>query len=419
MKLLTFLGTGPYGETEYSWKDKRYITCYAPVASCQFLSPDVMVVFATEKAEQAHGQFIAEKVNIPVQFVRVPEGKNDSELWQIFSKVTENVSPGEKVAFDVTHGLRSFPLIGLLVAAYLRVGLNVNLEAVFYGAYDVRDQLFTPHRTPMFELTPMLKLLEWASAADRFNSTGDSRDLASLLQQVRNGLAVEIKNEPENEPERLSRLSNLNNLSKALTDLSQGLALIRPEQVIQRAERLPTLIEKAQPVLAEADSGQPLSLLLGTIVNAYQPLARGHAADAQSAAEMLEVERRMIHWYMEREHWVQAVSLAREWLISWIMLRSGEQQLTILNKRHAIEKMVNCEAEALLQAKGNGQPYHPTCLQEFPEIEIVLGLWKSLTDTRNDIDHAGMRETPGDPSTLIKQIKKYIQQFDNLLVVNF
>jgi hypothetical protein len=49
-----------------------------------------------------------------------------------------------------------------------------------------------------------------------------------------------------------------------------------------------------------------------------------------------------------------------------------------------------------------------------PQIETVLGLWKSLTDTRNDIDHAAMRETPETPENLIKQIKAYIESLSSL-----
>ena len=100
------------------------------------------------------------------------------------------------MAFDITHGLRLFPLVGLLAAAFLRSGLSVDLQAVLYGAFDVRDRGVTPNRTPMFDLSPMLALLEWSTAADRFNRTGDSRYLASLVSAQRKQLALLARGDP-------------------------------------------------------------------------------------------------------------------------------------------------------------------------------------------------------------------------------
>jgi len=156
MKLITFLGTGRYDETEYTWQEQTKITRFAPVASCEFAQASEAVIFTTSEAEAVHGQALRDLLNIPISFVSVPKGENEAELWQIFSAIAKSVIPGEEVVFDVTHGLRSFPLIGLLAAAFLRAGLKVELKAIFYGAFDVRNQNATPHRTPMFDLTPMV-----------------------------------------------------------------------------------------------------------------------------------------------------------------------------------------------------------------------------------------------------------------------
>jgi len=192
MRLLTFLGVGNYQPTAYAWQGREHVSAYAPVASCRFLGPDCLTVFLTEEARQEiFDAFLADlPPGLTVQALSIPLGQNEAELWQIFDQVSGAVAPGEEVAFDITHGLRSFPLVGLLVAAFLRSGLHTPLRAVMYGAYDVRDRSVTPNRTPMFDLTPMLSLLEWAAAADRFNRTGDARYMASLLKQQQKKLAL-------------------------------------------------------------------------------------------------------------------------------------------------------------------------------------------------------------------------------------
>jgi len=412
MKLITFLGTGTYNKTKYVLDGKPPVrACYAPVASCRFVQADNVVVFATEEAEQAHAQALKKALRLPnekVLFVPVPKGQKDDELWAIFSRVAENVNPQEELAFDVTHGLRSFPLVGLLAAAFLRVGFGIQLKAVYYGAFDVRDQSVTPPRTPMFDLTPMLTLLEWAAASDRFNRTGDSRYFASLLREEQKRLALQAQKEPD----RLAQIGQIGKLASALTDLSQSLSLIRPHQVMQQAEHLNLQAQNALSVLAQSGAALPFQKLFDATLQAYQPLAlSGSAADARLD---LLIQRKLIQWYAQREHWMQTVSLAREWLVSWIMYHLGLTSLTVLSDRHRIEGVVNTEAAEFLKAKKEGFTFYSVFLRPIPSLETVLGLWKALTDTRNDIDHAGMRENPETPAKLTKNITTYIETLNSL-----
>jgi CRISPR-associated Csx2 family protein len=412
MKLLTFLGTGRYDETNYIWNGQEFLARYAPAASCNFAQANQAVVFATKDAEESHaqalGETLREQLNISPQFVTVPKGVDEPELWEIFSKVAEMVSPGEEVTFDVTHGLRSFPLIGLLAAAFLRAGMGIQLKAIFYGAFDVRDQSTTPTRTPMFDLTPMLKLQEWAAASDRFNRTGDARYFASLLREQQKNLALQAQGKPQ----RLEEIGQVGKLASALTDISQSLTLIRPNRAMQLIEKLPEKAKAALPVLAQTAAARPFQLVLNSTLDAYQSLAL--ADPAADAKQDLQTQLTLIAWYAEREHWMQAVSLAREWLVSWVMLQLGLTTLTVLGDRHRIEGVVNSEAAEFLKVKQQNQTFQPVFLKSLPQIETVLGLWKSLTDTRNDIDHAAMRETPETPENLIKQIKAYIESLSSL-----
>lgn len=408
MKLITFLGTGRYDATEYAWQGKTKITQFAPVASCAFAQATEAVVFITAEAEAVHGQALRDLLNIPVSFVSVPKGENEAELWQIFSAIARSVVPGEEVVFDVTHGLRSFPLIGLLAAAFLRAGLKIDLKAIYYGAYDVRDQSVVPHRTPMFDLIPMAALLEWATAADRFSRTGDARYFASMLRSQQKNMAVQAQGNYD----ELSKIGSIGTLASALTDISQSLGLIRPHLAMQQVARLPEKVEQALPTLAKAEATLPFRLLLNSMLESYQALALKEPA--QDVQKDLEIERALIVWYAEREHWAQAVSLSREWLVSWVMFHLGLNNLTVLSDRHRIEGVVNAEAAEFLKSKEQQKEFVPVFLKSLAQLDTVLGLWKALTDVRNDIDHAGMRENPGKPEDLVKQINKHILAIQNL-----
>jgi hypothetical protein len=142
-------------------------------------------------------------------------------------------------------------------------------------------------------------------------------------------------------------------------------------------------------------------------LQSYAPLAL--ASPLTDSRQDLLTQREMIVWYSDREHWMQAVSLAREWLVSWVMFHLEINSLTVLSDRHRIESVINNEATEFLKAKKVGKIFRPVSLQALPLPETVFGLWKSLTDTRNDIDHAAMRETPEKPEVLVKNIKSYIK----------
>lgn len=410
MKLLSFLGTGKYETTCYAYAGEEYTGRLSIAASCRFLKADTVILFLTEEAHQQHIELLREEIPPGVEMVTrpVPHGHNETELWAVFQEVSGSVSPGEEVAFDITNGLRSFPLVGLLVAAFLRSGLEVNLKAVLYGAFDVRDRSVTPNRTAMFDLSPMLALLEWSSAAERFNRTGDARYLAGLIREQKNRLAVEAGGDRE----LISQAGALGSLATGLTDISQAIHLIRPSLALGICADLPRRMENARPALNRATAAMPFDLVLGEVANRFTPLGLANPLLEENLPEMLAKQRLMIQRYADWELWVQAVTLAREWLVSWFMVRGGMTDIVSAAARKDMEFRINGEARELIQAQKRGLPFPP--LAAHPAGQEGLTLWSMVIDTRNDIDHAGMRKKPGEPKTFIALIEKVIERINQL-----
>ena len=412
MKLLTFLGTSRYSTTTYTWENEEHECPYAPAATAHFLNPDETIVFLTEGAQkEVLSKFKKElPAGMAVREVSIPIGETEEELWQIFAKISDVVNVNDEVAFDITHGFRFFPLLGLLAAAFFRSGLSVKLQGVFYGVYSHER----PERTPILDISPMLRLLDWAEAAARFNRTGDSGYLASLLNDEKSKLAKTFQGDQE----KLSTLCGINNLGGALSNISQSLRLIRPVQTMEQVASLPTYINKAKAPLVESEGTKPFVMLLESIEKTYQSLGLEDPKNTENSPEILATERNMIAWYLEKKQWVQAVSLAREWLVSWVMYHLNVRHFNVLEERHRVSALINTEAASFLSAKKNQREFVPLSLRPVPQVETVLGLWKALTDDRNDIDHAGKREDPGKPKVLIKNIKTHVQTLQELSLEN-
>ena len=58
---------------------------------------------------------------------------------------------------------------------------KVQIEGLIYGAFDAKTN---ENKTPIFDLLPIVSLLEWTTATDQFIKTGNGQALASLLINV-------------------------------------------------------------------------------------------------------------------------------------------------------------------------------------------------------------------------------------------
>jgi CRISPR-associated Csx2 family protein len=123
MKLITFLGIGDYEER------RRTVGTTSPSQPHSFrrrlvhwLKPEATCVLLTEKARERHWNDLSQRLQGHTQIVEVdiPDGKSEAELWEIFEAISEAVQEGDEIAFDITHGFRSLPVIALLTIAYLK-----------------------------------------------------------------------------------------------------------------------------------------------------------------------------------------------------------------------------------------------------------------------------------------------------------
>ena len=349
MKLITALGAGKYEPVTYRWNDHTYETSFVQEAFVHWLKPEVTCVLLTEKARETHWNNLCQRLQEHTQIVEVdiPDGKSEAELWEIFEAISEVVQEGDEIAFDITHSFRSLPMIALLTIAYLKQVKGVKVQYVLYGAYEARDN----QGAPVFDLTPFADLLDWLAAAKMFTATGDSSELGQLIQEIQNDAYRNREAYGENLPRALK------NFGAALAEVSHDLLLTR---VPNLPKSVSNLIEKQKRASAEvSDWTPPLTLLLDKIADAYEPFQD----------DSLPTQAALIRWYLNHNHIVQAVTLAREWVVS----------------DYARQKSLSRDdAEAELNQRANNQ-----------ESDELVQLWSSIRNIRNDLAHCGFGREEG------------------------
>ncbi|WP_390693378.1 TIGR02221 family CRISPR-associated protein [Aetokthonos hydrillicola] len=316
-------------------------------------------------------------------------------MWETFKTITKHVNEKDSVVFDITHGLRSLPFLVFLFAAYLKAAKRVTIDAIYYGALELGN-FKTGLPAPVIDLSEFVSMIDWLTATERFVEIGDGQALANLLKTaIPSG--VELRDNPASRPLK----SQLEKTAKSIETISLALNLTRPIETMQSATSLEEILKQAESSFAER--AKPFSLLSERVVQEYGQFALESPTDQAALAENLWLQLQMIKWYIQRDRVVQAVTLAREWLISVLVLKFGELMLDHRKGRKYVEDAIN---NAVEKTKVSSRPIIASpCDEKFaelPQTDELVKLWSQMTELRNDIAHVGMNLNP-QPALKLKE----------------
>ena len=368
LKVLTFIGLGNYEKTTYVKHDdacKTSETDLFPEAVAELYEPDKIIAFVTPKVKDIKGEVIESLKKDLNNFSTndIPDGNSSEELWRIFEVCAEAVEPRDEIILDITHAFRSIPLLVFIVAAYLRQVKAVELKHIIYGAFEARDT--SKNKTPIFDLTPFVNLLNWMNAVNVFQRTGDARQIAAL----------DIHDD----------------IRDVLEKLSESLFTNRTIEVQEAASEFKGLPIHSLITAKAKGSQAPFQMLIEQLQENYGSMAFDDPRN--SPEQSIKKQYEQIKWYMDNQHYFQAIILIREWLVSWQYLEwqssaIGNSWLQRENRR---------PVEARFRGHSSRAP--------IPSAD-VKDLWDACANLRNDLAHCGMRPSPLLAEDAIKAIEK-------------
>ncbi|MCS7224471.1 MAG: TIGR02221 family CRISPR-associated protein [Armatimonadetes bacterium] len=396
MKALTFLGTGSYQQVTYVWENSACQTNLFPVAVAQIFAADPIVVFVTPEVK-GHKNFtdLVCALGNRVQAVDIPSGKSESELWEIFQKCVESVNEGEEILLDITHAFRSLPLIVFTVAAFLRQVKNVTIRHIVYGAFEAKD---ANNQAPIFDLTPLLDLLDWLSGAEFFIKRGDASLLGEKLTAV-HGKAWRQRGSLDL-PTKLSRLGT------CLKELSLSLHLGRPIEVMERSHSLLHLVDQVAPEVERW--ARPFAIILNKIRTEAEELA--YASPTTLSEDNLRKQLKIIEYLIGKGQIAPALLLEREWIVSWVVYHSQRDRWLDEKVRSEAEKAPNTARQRLEGAVTQV----PSWFEQLPSRDLVTRVWSKIVELRNDLAHCGMRTPHVDSRALVRRAKDVLSEFRQL-----
>lgn len=380
MILLSFIGKGVYGETIYKFEDKQSeSTCYVVKALKELFSPNKVFLLMTNQAKQRESEL---KNILEFETISIPEGKNETELWEIFQQVIEKIPEKEELILDVTHGFRSLAILLLAILAYLKATKQVSVKYILYGAYDAREN----EVAPIFNLMPFMDLINWSFATENFLQKGDASLVSSLIKNIH---SQAYRNKNDYLPKGLQNIGN------TLENISKAFSVVRPKEIIEQAQSLPKQIEESYKDVNSLSPARPFQFLLDKIKDRFQSFLPKEKTISLNSKEEILIHAEILKYYLETQQYQQAITLARELIVSHVCILNN---LDMMKERARVEGFLNLTSDNNLQIP-----------------EELKKLWGAITDSRNDINHAGMRENPAGTTTLIRNIETYCKDVIELL----
>lgn len=382
IKVISFLGTA-VRPASYDYRGQIYEGSLFQIALRQFIPFDELLVFVTPQALEKSYPTLAALADPRIRPVDIRLGRTSAGLWQIFSALVENVAQGDRVIFDITHGLRSIPFLTFLAAAYLRSAKDVKIEAVLYGAFE----LGMP--APVIELTEFVDLLDWLMATNQFIKTGNAADLAACLSQTEHPAVQK--------------------LAQTVEGIAAGLHLLRPFETSQAAAELGLDLAALRPALPP-----PFTVLADSLLQSYGRFGR---PGSDESGIQLRYHLEMVNWYHQRKQVVHALSLGREWVVSL---------LCFLFDLPLRDSAARAEMELLLvggseKDKQTGQVRRSPYLEAWKKLPLrkrLLWLWGGddykLANLRNDVLHCGFRPNAKSSVEVLKEADKVLLELNNI-----
>ncbi len=414
--LLTSLGMRAF-RTTYEWNGEKATASLTPLALVQLLdkAPNRVVAVLTKEAKAETWSIFEEGIHQTLGFapegIDIPDGNSSDEIRQILESVAARVPEGAALTLDVTQGLRHFPFIFYALALYLKSLRNVRIRGAYYGMIERPKDA----PKPIIDLQPLLNLPEWFYAVRMFRDLGTTSPIAKLIQPLAE--ALQQKKRQLFRDGKKEAGQRYNTRAKRVAGAVDALK----KQAFAYESALPLELGKASQLLIE-----PIKALGTMGFYDLPPLAAELTNDIASVAEKsafakapskgkwkrkipldeneLKRQAQMIDLYFNRDQLSLAVGLMREWVVSWVILKSGETDGWLT---HDIRQRWERRLGALGAFARDGDPAFKDLIAD--DQQAIGTFWKQLTEElRNALHHHAMRvEALEKPPSSLESVRQF------------
>lgn len=426
---ISFLGTGNYHECVYYDSQKQYrpthfIQCATleKIGAQQWEDTDAVRIFATKKAKEQNWNEELEGKNYAglskqisdlglkadIQCVSICDGKNETEMWDLFETVFSQIEEGDLLYVDLTHAFRYQPMLMLVLTNYAKFLKNIKVMHISYGNYEAGLTTAIDGKdltlAPIVNLLQLSQLQDWTTAAADFLQNGYVDKMSELASNSIRLLQKDVSTRSDDNRKLASFVGELKTLVEERQtcrglDISSGAT---QQKLMEEAGKLGEVVIK------------PLEPILEKVSQAL-PKPEGSLNNCLDAAQ----------WCYDNHLYQQSATILQEGVVTYFSERHG---IAIANEeeRGLVNSAFNIKAYALPQSEWDVKPAQIDKVKELLG-DIVLSqpsvycAFSNITEIRNDYNHAGFRSKrePQSPANIKKNISKALQLFRECLTDDY
>ncbi len=352
-------------------------------------------------------QKVLKDMHLPfaVEELPIPDGKNQTEMWQIFNKLYDALKEGDQLYFDLTHSFRYIPMLLLVLSSYSKFLKNVTIEGIMYGNHEMKDKNGI---SPIIDLLPLSTLQDWTFAAGQFVENGSVENLKNLSRKEFSPILRDTQGQ---DIEASNIKGFVDNLEAVVEDFNtcRGMSFVKSD----RLSKLKLSVEKLESTFIE-----PLNPIIEKIKDSLNDFnVEEDVMNALSAAK----------WCFENKLYQQSATILQEFVVTFYCKRNGipiddENKREVINQAFIL-KAYNAEEETpenWHRIKEENKPYLRKVLSDELFSKEMTDFFQNLTEVRNDYNHSGMRSSrlPMKPSKIKENIRKCLEGISLLLKQN-
>lgn len=332
-----------------------------------------------------------------VQEKDIPDGKNEDEMWTIFTTLFNALQDGDELYIDMTHAFRYLPMLVLVLTNYAKFLKGVTVKSITYGNWEARDG----DHAPIVDLLPIAALQDWTHATADYLNNGYAKGLKEMTETTLHPLM-------KDEATRNRDLAFIRSFSSAIEKISNERIMCRGMGIVE-GKNVGSLVRAANQI--EEVTVAPLKPVIDKII------ASVNTADSDS-----DIKRCIdaAQWCCDKHLYQQAITILQEGIVTFFGERHGididdKDMRALVNI--AFDRIINDSALSKFAQEHISKIEAIQADEYFSSKELIL-LFSSITTLRNDYNHCGFRPEPQKAKTMTDNIMGFIKTAARIFLLN-
>lgn len=338
----------------------------------------------------------------PVEPVDISEKGDEEAIWSVFRSIYRQIHKGDRLYIDITHSFRYLPMLLLVLTNYARELKGAEVVSITYGNWEVKTEM-----KPIVDLGALIELQDWTVAAGEFLRNGR----ASRLEELTKERVTPILRKSEKKDKNAIRLRKL---VDRLTTVSQSLTTIRGKKILEGK-----IFEELDKYTHGLDAGliAPLSPLIEKIKDSF-----GDFDTKPSVSNGFAAAR----WCHRMQLYQQSITILQETMKAYVAASHGypsdDEDYTELAAKafhfHTAKGSIPEDEWQLGESDPTDREARAEVVRQFlagSAVRELHPLYTKIGQLRNDFNHAGFKSNPRDEKKILRDIKKYISDTEEML----